>query len=185
MSIYSNPANSTTEETAAYVGALLALIGDQDPLEVLAGMSAALERVLRDVPAPLTTRPEAPGKWSIRDVVQHLADSELVAGFRLRMILAQDRPPLAAYDQDLWASRLRYREVSLQDALEQFVVLRRANLRLWAALTRDDLARVGVHGERGEESLERLRQLYAAHDLLHLRQLERIRVAEASAAARL
>jgi hypothetical protein len=129
------------------------------------------------VPDGVATRPESPGKWSIRDVIAHLADSELVGSFRLRMILAQERPPLAGYDQDLWADRLRYREVVLRDALDQFLTLRRSNLRLWRNLTTADLARVGVHGERGEESLERLRKLYAAHDLLHLNQLDRIRKA--------
>ena len=121
------------------------------------------------------TVPEAPGKWSIRDVVQHLADSELVGGFRLRLVLAQDRPQLTGYDQDLWADRLGYHNVNLHDALEQFTVLRRANLRLWERVGPAELMRAGLHSERGEESLEHLRKLYAAHDLLHLRQLERIR----------
>jgi hypothetical protein len=78
------------------------------------------------------------------------------------------------YDQDLWASRLRYRDVEVSDALEQFTALRRANMRIWEHLSPADLVRVGVHGERGEESLEHMRRLYAAHDLLHLQQLERI-----------
>jgi hypothetical protein len=105
------------------------------------------------------------------------ADSDLVGGFRLRMVLAHDRPAIAGYDQDLWASRLGYRDVDAHDALEQFAALRAANLRLWERLTPADLARVGMHAERGEESLEHMRRLYAAHDLLHLRQLERIREA--------
>ena len=104
-----------------------------------------------------------------------LADSELVGGFRLRLILANDRPSITPYDQDLWSIRLRYSEVDVRDALEQFTVVRRANMRLWANLTPADLMRVGVHGERGEETVEHLRTLYAAHDLLHLRQLDRIR----------
>jgi hypothetical protein len=111
----------------------------------------------------------------MRDVVQHLADSELVIGFRQRLVLAQDRPPLTGYDQDLWSSRLRYDEVDVREALDQFRALRRANLRLWERLSPEDLARVGVHSERGEETLGHLRRLFAGHDLLHLRQLERIR----------
>jgi DinB family protein len=175
MSVYSNPASSTSTETAAYVAALLDLIGDQDPVVVLRQTPAALERFFETVAAEIVTRPEAPGKWSIRDVIQHLADSELVGGFRLRMILAHDRPRLVGYDQDLFASRLRYRDVEASDALDQFTALRRGNARLWQGLDRADLARVGLHSERGEESLEHMRRLYAAHDLLHLRQLERIR----------
>jgi hypothetical protein len=108
-------------------------------------------------------------------VVQYLADSELVGGFRLRMVLAQERPPLTGYDQDLWASRLRYRDVEVRDAVDQFTVLRRANVHIWQQLSPTDLVRVGIHGERGEESLDLMRRLYAGHDLLHLQQLERIR----------
>ena len=174
MSVFSNPASSTAAETEAYVAALLRLLGDRDPVEVLRETPDAVRRFLDAVPDEIAVRPEAPGKWSIRDVVQHLADSELVGGFRLRMVLAQDRPPLAGYDQDLWASRLRYRDVDVRDAFEQFAAIRRFNMRLWRDLSPDDLIRAGVHGERGEERLGRLRRLYAGHDLLHLKQLERI-----------
>jgi DinB superfamily len=176
MSVFSNPAFSTPPETAAYVAALLELLGDADPVAVLTETPSALQRFLAAIPGHDLTRPEAPGKWSIRDVVQHLADSELVGGFRLRMVLAHDRPPLTGYDQDLWATRLRYSDVEVRDALEQFTGLRVANVRIWRRLTPGDLARVGIHGERGEESLEHLRRLYAGHDLLHLQQVERIRV---------
>jgi len=174
MSIFSNPASATPADTAAYVAGLLHLLGDHDPVTVLRQTPAALHRFLDTVPAEIAARPEAPGKWSIREVVQHLADSELVGGFRLRMVMAHDRPPLMGYDQDLSACRLRYRDVEVSDALEQFTALRRANMRIWEHLSPADLVRVGVHGERGEESLEHMRRLYAAHDLLHLQQLERI-----------
>jgi hypothetical protein len=182
MSIYSNPASATPADTAAYVAALLQLLGDDDPVGVLQQTPVALQRFLETVPAEIVETPEAPGKWSIRDVVQHLADSELVGGFRLRMILAHDRPPLVGYDQDLWASRLRYSDVDVASALEQFTALRRGNVRLWQDLSPTDLARVGIHGERGEESLAQLRRLYAGHDVLHLRQLERIRASRIPAA---
>ena len=177
MSVFTNPASSTPADTARYVSALLDLLGNEDPVEVLRRGPVTLNAFLDTIPASVVTIPEAPGKWSIRDVVQHLADSELVGGFRLRLVLAQDRPPLTGYDQDLWADRLRYDEVDVRDALQQFTVLRRANLRLWERLGPSDLTRIGLHSERGEESLEHLRRLYAGHDLLHLRQLERIRTA--------
>jgi hypothetical protein len=178
MSIYSNLASSTPSETAAYVSALLGLLADNDPVQVLRKTPAALEQFLETVPAQIVSTPEAPGKWAIRDVLAHLADSELVGGFRLRMVIAHDRPSLTGYDQDLWANRLRYRDVNVGDALDQFKVLRRANLRLWQDLGPADLGRVGRHNERGEESLEHMRRLYAGHDILHLRQLERIRTSQ-------
>jgi hypothetical protein len=175
MSVFTNSASSTAAEISAYVQGLLDLLGQTDPLVVLSRTPSELRQFLDSVPPDASTRPEAPGKWSIRDVVQHLADAELVGGFRLRLVLAQDRPPLTGYDQDLWATRLRYSEVAIADALDQFLALRKANLRLWSSLEPADLTRVGLHSERGEESLDHLRRLYAGHDLMHLRQLARIR----------
>ena len=174
MTIFTNPASSSAAEAARYVEALLGLIGDQDPVAVLRETPAALRRFRDRVPPAIVAKPEAPGKWSIAQVIQHLADSDLVGGYRLRMVLAHDRPPLIGYDQDLWADRLRYRDADVREALDQFLALRAANLRLWERLTPAELARVGLHAERGEESVEHMRRLYAAHDLLHLRQLERI-----------
>ena len=127
-------------------------------------------------PARLS-EPESPGKWSIGHVVQHLADSDLVWGYRVRLVLAQDRPPLTGYDQDLWSERLHYDKLPMDEALDRFAVLRRSNLRLLANAKPDDLQRVGVHAERGEESVALMVRLYAGHDLLHLRQLARIRKA--------
>jgi hypothetical protein len=112
-------------------------------------------------------------------VLAHLSDSELVGAFRLRMILAHDQPALTPYDQDLWATRLHHDRVSPEESLERFSVLRKANLVLWANASDEELARFGVHAERGEESVDRMRRLYAGHDLAHLRQLERIRQAVA------
>jgi DinB superfamily len=177
VSVFSNPASSSAAGTASYVSALLELIGDKDPVVVLRETPGALRLFLDTVPSEIVGRAEAPGKWSIREVIQHLADSDLVGGFRLRMVLAHDRPAIAGYDQDLWASRLGYGDADVHEALEQFAALRAANVRLWERLTPSDLARVGMHAERGEESLEHMRRLYAAHDLLHLRQLQRIRAA--------
>jgi hypothetical protein len=142
---------------------------------VLRGTLTALPAALAGLAPADALRPERPGKWSVRHVVQHLADSELATGYRLRLVLAHDRPPLTPYDQDLFAERLRYSEVRLEDALEQFLALRRANLRLWEGLSAADLERAGLHGERGEESLGRMRRMNAGHDLLHLRQVERVR----------
>jgi hypothetical protein len=108
-------------------------------------------------------------------VLQHLADSDLVWGWRVRLILSQDKPPITGYDQDLWAERLHYADADAHEALATFGVLRRDNVRLIERASPADLQRVGVHSERGEESVGYLVRLYAGHDLLHLNQLSRIR----------
>ena len=175
MSVLSANGFLTPTQADDYIAALLGLLGDRDPIEVMGETPAALAALVARLSPAELLQPEAPGKWSIGQVVRHLADSELVGAFRLRLILAQDRPTLTPYDQDQWATRLGYAAADVRESLEQFTVLRRSNLRLWAPLTAADLGRVGLHGERGEESLDRMRRQYAGHDLAHLQQIERIR----------
>jgi hypothetical protein len=107
-------------------------------------------------------------------VIQHLADSDLVFGYRLRMILTEDNPPLQGYDQDAWALACRYRDVDLDTALEQLRGLRAANSYVLRGLSPAQLGRVGLHSERGAESAGFLLRLMGAHDLVHRRQIDRI-----------
>ena len=182
MSIFTNQAARSVEEASEYTRAVLDLLGDRDPLDVLRGTPAALRLLVDDTTPDTIGLPEAAGKWSIRMVAQHLADAELVWGWRLRMIFAQERPAITGYDQDAWATRLMYNEVVIEHALDDFEHLRGSNLRLIARMPEEDRARVGVHAERGEESVAHLIRLYAGHDLLHLRQIERIKKAAAASA---
>lgn len=177
MSVFTNPAGRSLENASAYVSAVLGLLGDRDPFDVLRTTPAALERIVQEWPAGKLHRPEAPGTWAVRDVLQHLADSELVWGYRLRSVLAQNRAPLTGYDQDLWADRLHYAESNPREAVGDFGALRRANLRLIERASPSELQHVGVHAERGEEPLAHMIRLYAGHDILHLRQIDRIAAA--------
>jgi len=171
---FSNPAGNAAAAAAGYVRALLDVLGNRAPLEVLNELVPWLTERTRSVDDAVLRRPEGPAKWSVVEVVQHLADSELVFGFRLRMILTQDQPPLQGYDQDRWATELGYRDVPLDLALGQLRGLRVPNLRLARALSPQQLQRVGMHSERGPESAAHLVKLMAAHDLVHRRQIERI-----------
>lgn len=160
---------------ARYVAGLFEILGDREPGTVLRETPAALLAATIGLGENQLQTPEAPGKWSIIEVAQHFADSELVGGFRFRMILAHDKPSLPGYDQDEWVSRLHYRDARLADAIGDFAVLRQSNIRLFASATPADLRRVMVHSERGEESLGYMHRMYAGHDLVHLRQIARIR----------
>lgn len=179
MSEFSGAATSAVADARSYTAAILGTLGDRDPFEVLRATPALVRDAVAGVPPRVVATPELPGKWSMRQVAQHLADAELVGAFRYRMILAHDRPPLQGYDQDLWADRLRYADCDLAGALEQFGALRAANLRLLERTTPAERLRVGVHAERGEESIAHQVRMYAGHDLVHLRQLARIQRAVA------
>jgi hypothetical protein len=184
MSVFTNPATAAAGNAAAYISAVLELLGDREPGAILRETPSTVARAVEGMALPDLRRPECPGKWSTVQILQHLADSEVVGAWRMRLILAQNRPQLTGYDQDLWAERLNYSQADPADALELFTVLRRANLRLVDAASPADRQRIGVHVERGEESLEHLCRLYAGHDLLHLRQIERVRRAVDGTAGR-
>ena len=92
----------------------------------------------------MAVRAEAPGKWSIRDVVQHLADRNWSAASACGWC-SRTTPEADGLQPGLWADRLEYGSVDIGEALEQFTVLRRANARLWARLTPVDLERIGIH----------------------------------------
>src|SRR5436309_16100858 len=143
MSEFSNSASAAAEpdQVRAYVNSLFQALGSREPLEVLAETPEALRQAVAGLTPLQDATPERPGKWSVRQVVQHLADSGLVGGFRFRMILAHDAPELPAYDQDLWAERLRYQEADLATSLEDFEALRTMNLRVLRRATPDELKR--------------------------------------------
>ena len=174
MTIFTNPADAAPESAAAYIEAVLGKLGDRHPREVLAGTSDELKRLVREVPPAVLKKPESPGRWSVAEVLAHLADSELVWAFRLRMVLGQERPSLTGYDQDAWAERLSYADVDPSTSLSRFDVARSWNLTLLDAQPDHALDRVGFHAERGEESVRHMIRLYAGHDLIHVAQIRRI-----------
>jgi hypothetical protein len=160
------------DEPAEYQRHLLGILGDDDPAEVQRTTPAALRSLAEDAGDRIRTRPE-PTEWSVLECLGHIADAELVVAGRYRWILAHDEPPLVGYDQDLWVDRLRHNQDDPDDLLRTFEVLRAANLALWERTSGDERARVGMHAERGAESLELTFRLLAGHDRFHLDQARR------------
>ena len=118
-----------------------------------------------------------PGKWSAREIVQHLADSESISAQRLRRLLVEPHPIIQGYDQAAWATRLRYNERDLAPALEAFRAARTTTLQLLEAMSADDWARTGWHTESGAYSAETWLQIYAGHAHNHADQISRLRTA--------
>ena len=177
MASFSNPASQAKDNAAAYVKSLMDLLGDRDPFEAQSQHFATLQAETAGLDDVTLRRPEKPGKWSILQVIQHLADSEVVSRYRMRLILAQPTPDIQGYDQDLWAANLNYNEMDLNEALEIIRVLRAANLKMLRGLNETQLERYGLHSERGPESVRKLLQMIAGHDILHLNQIRRIKKA--------
>lgn len=174
---FSNPATDAASGAGDYTRRLLALLGDRDPIEVQRELLPWLRAAVGGLDEGTLRRPEARGKWSVLAVVRHLADSELVYRYRMRLIVAQPGVEIPAYDQDAWADGLRYDEDSMEAALEELETLRKADLAWLARLDDEELERSGLHAERGPESVRHVVRLLAAHDLVHRRQIERIKAA--------
>lgn len=152
-------------------------IAGRDPIEVQSELIQTLRHATLALSPEQTVQAEAPGKWSIAEVIQHLADAELAYGWRIRMLLSHDNPALQGFDQDLWAKALDYRSVTLDDALSQLEPLRTANLRLLRKQDDAALDRTGLHSEAGLVSVRMILYILANHDQVHVRQIARIKKA--------
>jgi DinB superfamily len=116
----------------------------------------------------------APGKWSVVEILMHLAEDELVSAWRYRQMLEHDNPELASFDQDLWARIGDYRSCEPVVALALFRLLREVNLRMLARLTAEQWQRKGIHSERGTITVRDLCRHMAAHDINHIHQVQEI-----------
>jgi hypothetical protein len=160
------------DEPKAYQEHLLGLLGDDDPAEVQAGTPAAWRALIEEAADRLRERPQ-PDEWSVLECLGHAADAEIVYSGRYRWIVAHDEPPLIGYDQALWVQRLRHRDDDPERLLALLTTLREANLDFWNRSTPQERERVGLHSERGPESLDLSFRLIAGHDRFHLAQARR------------
>ena len=145
-------------------------VASLDVMEQLRAMPVRLENFLQKIaPEGLGVSP-APGKWSPRDILCHLADTEIVFAFRLRQTLAQDNYVIQPFDQDKWAAT--YDRYDARTALATFSALRQWNLSFIAGLRPDDFTRSVNHPERGDMTLRTIVETMAGHDLNHLRKIE-------------
>src|SRR5262245_48337554 len=135
MSVFTNRLSGSPEQAREYTAAILGLLGERDPQHVLRATPDALRRAVADLSPERLRAAEAPGKWSVGQVVRHLADAEIVWGWRLRLVLSQDRPAITGYDQDAWAERLHYDAAPVGEALDEFALLRRTHVRLLTAVS--------------------------------------------------
>jgi uncharacterized damage-inducible protein DinB len=162
------------EKPQDYTTRILGFVQGKNPLAVQAATAGKLARLIRGLKPAQLRRPPAPGKWSINQILAHLADAEIVAGWRIRCMISSSGGPIQAFDQDAWAANHRYDRTDAKRSLEVFRVLREFNLALLKLLKADELERYGMHSERGKETVAHYTRMMAGHDLNHLGQVERI-----------
>lgn len=166
----------------SYQDKLLGLLGSLEPLDVLAATPDAFAKILAVHPGDLLRRRPFPDRWTWTplEILGHMLDAELVYAFRIRLILCEDRPTILGMDQEKWVEGQRYNAREPEDVQSDFRAARSINLKLWKQVRPDQLGRVGLHNERGEESLGLMLRMQAGHDLAHIDQLTRYLAAIAS-----
>jgi hypothetical protein len=162
------------ETPQQYVARILGLIVGHEPMKVQRSTADKLGKLVRGVPRKKLDRRPAPGKWSVTEILAHLAETEWVVGWRLRSILSSNGAPIQAFDQDAWAQTSNYAKQEPKKSVALFRILREANLALLKSIPKEKWEYYGMHQERGQESVARIFQLIAGHDLNHLSQVQRI-----------
>jgi len=140
--------------------------------------SAGYQEVIKALdgfPAESLTAHPIPGKWSAREIIHHLADSESTSAIRLRRLLVEDKPLIQGYDQDQFASKLRYNERDMAPSLEAFRAARATTAQLLSLMSEEEWRREGVHSESGRYTVEDWLVIYAAHAHNHAAQIQRLR----------
>ena len=147
-------------------------LGKRDPRQVIASTPVRLRESLASLGDERANKPPAPGKWSAREILCHLADCEIVFAFRLRQTLADPHHVIQPFDQDLWARN--YAAYDAPAALAVFTAVRDFNTRLIASLPPEAFEKPVSHPERGTMTFQTIVETMGGHDLNHLAQIEKI-----------
>ena len=162
------------ETPQEYIKRILGQLDGQDPVKVQTATPKKIERLIKGFPAAKLRKKPDPDKWSVGEILAHLADCEIVTGWRVRQILGAPGTPIQAFDQDSWAAAGHYEKRDPRKSFEQFAAARAGNVALMKSLTPEQWKMHGMHAERGMETVERIVCMMAGHDLNHTKQVERI-----------
>ncbi len=162
------------ETPQQYTQRILGHVDGQDAIKVQRATAGKLKKLIRGLnPKQLKWKPE-PGKWSIAEILAHLADAEIVGSWRMRLTIGASGTTIQPFDQDVWASVFQYGKRDAKQSLEVFRILRENNLAMLKALPQASWQNYGMHQERGKETIAHLVRMFAGHDTNHLRQIEGI-----------
>jgi DinB superfamily len=162
------------ETVQQYTQRIMANAQGQEPIKVQSSTNKKLARLVDGVSTARLRKRPAPEKWSVAEILAHLADVEIVVGWRMRSILGKPGTPVEAFDQDSWVTALHYEKRDPRKSIELHRAVREANLALLKSLSAEQWKQYGQHAERGQESIEHIARMIAGHDINHMRQIENI-----------
>ena len=147
-------------------------LGTMDPMDVLESTTSRLEVLVNKLKKQETQN--TPQTWNATEILAHLAESEIVYGYRIRKALNASGTPIEATDQNVWVKNAGYLQRDPQLALALFQAVRKANISFFKSLTPSQLEHFGIHSERGKESIAQMARMIAGHDINHLQQMEKL-----------
>ena len=162
------------ETPAQYTRRILGYQRGKRPLSVLAATPRRIETLLRGATDKKLKWMPGPERWSIGHILAHMADAELTVGFRIRLALGSNGTRIQAFNQDAWAANLRYERQNPRTSFAVYRTIREHNLRLLRLLPQRMWNHYGMHEERGKETISRMTEMLAGHDLNHLNQIRHI-----------
>jgi DinB superfamily len=163
------------QETAEeYRDRMFVLVDGKDPVKLQAAAPARLAKLLKGVSPSRARKRPAPDKWSIAEIVVHMADTEVVFGYLIRGIVGEPGTRIDGFDQDAWLVALHYDKRDMRKSFAEYRAFREANVALLKSLTPEQWKIRGMHKSRGPETMETVVTMFAGHDLNHFQQIERI-----------
>jgi hypothetical protein len=162
------------ETPQQYTKRIRGYVEGKDPLKIQKSTAKRLQKLIKPLSKKQLKRRPGPGQWSIAEILAHLSDAEVVGSWRMRLILGSSGLPVQAYDQEVWAKTFNYADRDPKESLKVFRVLRENNLAMLKRVPSQRWENHGMHAERGKETISRIVEMFAGHDLNHLRQVEKI-----------
>jgi uncharacterized damage-inducible protein DinB len=162
------------ETPQQYTKRIRGYVEGKDPLKIQKSTAKRLQKLIKPLSKKQLKRRPGPGQWSIAEILAHLSDAEVVGSWRMRLILGSSGLPVQAYDQEVWAKTFNYADRDPKESLKVFRVLRENNLAMLKRVPSQLWENHGMHAERGKETISRIVEMFAGHDLNHLRQVEKI-----------
>jgi len=163
-----------SETFQQYTARMLSFAEGMEPFSVLATTPGRIGALMAGRSIEDLQWSPSPGRWSIAQIVSHLADVEIVLAYRVRMILSAPGGPIQAFDQNAWVASQHAERSDAHASLALFAPIRASMVRLFGSLTDEELDRFGMHAERGKESIRHLIRMSTGHDRNHLAQIEKL-----------
>lgn len=162
------------ESPQQYSARISGYVQDLNHMKVLQSTPGRIHRLIKGRSKTFLRKRPGENRWSVAEILAHLAESEIVFAYRLRLVVSAPGTPIQAFDQNVWQSNAGYLVKNPKEASDLFAEFRAGNVAFLKSLTDEQWLSFGMHSERGKESVERMVELYAGHDVNHLRQIEGI-----------